>query len=282
MRKVLWTKCMSFMCCLFIVGGGFFIQPDESSAALPDGFFKPFQDALSSFVDGDGFVDYEGWQLEQDGLNVFIASLESLSSGAYEALSINEKKAFLINAYNAFTVHLVLREYPISSIRRIGAPFSSPWKKEFFSLMGGKIKTLDGIEHDYLRGKAELFDPRVHAVVNCASISCPVLSNRVYLPETLDQQMNEAMVGWLGEQDKNLIARGSTSIELSMIFKWYKKDFETTLSSMPSNLRGFLFETLAAHSEDFGFEGSEELRDYLINTPIKFKTYDWGLNGGKG
>ena len=243
-----------------------------ASTPLDDSLHEEWTAELQKFVTKSGNVDYLGWKDSRDALDTYTNKLEQVEYEAFQAASIAEKRAFLINAYNAFTVKLILDKFPVSSIRQIGRPFSSAWKLKFFNLLDGQIQTLDGIEHTWLRGKQELFDPRVHAVVNCASISCPILAPKAYLASNLEEQMQEAMDRWLKDESKNLISKESASIELSMIFKWYGQDFEG------GNIRAYLVGELADDFGAFGFSSQADFENYLLQKPIKHLRYDWNLN----
>ena len=75
---------------------------------------------LSSYV-SDGVVDYAGMKRKgQKDLADYLSSLQSVCHGHYEQWSREEKLAFWINAYNAYTIRLILDHYPIDSIRSIG------------------------------------------------------------------------------------------------------------------------------------------------------------------
>jgi hypothetical protein len=128
----------------------------------------------------------------------------------------NETLAYWINAYNAFTIKLIIDNYPVKSINDI----SQPWDKKFIPINGKSI-SLNYIEHEILR---KMNEPRIHFAINCASISCPKLLNEAYVPETLDGQLDNAAKEFINS-NKNKLTSGN--IKISKIFKWFKKDFET-------------------------------------------------------
>lgn len=116
----------------------------------------------------DGVVNYQGFKNEESVLDKYLKVLEEVDS---KILSSNEQFAFYINAYNAWTIKLILSGYPgIKSIKDMGSLFKSPWKKQICRI-DGKIITLDDIEHNILRPRFK--DPRVHFAINCAAKSCP-------------------------------------------------------------------------------------------------------------
>ena len=126
-------------------------------------------------------VDYAGMARDRAALEGYLDSLQKVSAAEFAGWPKDERKAFLINAYNAFTVEKILTRWPdLRSIWDFGRVFGNPFKDEFFSLLG-KPMSLDGIEHGMLRKKGAYDDPRVHFAVNCASIGCPMLRNEAYV-----------------------------------------------------------------------------------------------------
>lgn len=198
-------------------------------------------------------------------LQEYIKKLESLSKKDYEKLSRNQKMAFLINAYNALTVKLIIENYPVQSIKDIGGIFTKPWSIKFFNLLDGSIRSIDPIEHDYLRPNFQ--DYRIHAAVNCASKSCPVLRNEPFSADRLDQQLDEQMTQWLSDESRNRVDTSSKTIFLSKIFDWYEKDFETW--------GGGISKVLIKHCPQI-FQSALEK-----GFRIKYLDYDWSLNEPK-
>jgi Protein of unknown function, DUF547 len=133
--------------------------------------------------------------------------------------------AFLINAYNAFTVELILTKYPgLASIKDLGSMFSSPWKPKWIPLLGGKV-SLDDIERGMLRERGRFDDPRVHFGVNCASIGCPPLREEAFVAERLDAQLDEQALRFMSDRTRNRFDAAARRLELSKIFDWYGDDF---------------------------------------------------------
>ena len=128
-------------------------------------------------------VDYSAFQKNQKVLQAYLASMSAVSRSEFDSWTKDQQLAFLINAYNAWTIEFVLSAYPdIKSIKDLGSFFSSPWKKEFINLLG-ETRSLDNIEHTLIRGSGRYNEPRIHFAVNCASIGCPALLNRAYTAE---------------------------------------------------------------------------------------------------
>ena len=135
---------------------------------------------------GVGTVDYAGLGAERAVLDRYLAALSGVTADEFSLFSADERLAFLINAYNAFTVQLVLDHQPLDSIKDVGGWFRSPWKRRFFELLG-EVRHLDDVEHGMIR---EWFDePRIHFAVNCAARSCPPLQEEAFVASRLEAQL---------------------------------------------------------------------------------------------
>ena len=123
-------------------------------------------------------VDYDGFQSDRQVLDVYLANLASITPSQYQSWPSSDRKAFLINAYNAATVRLILTKYPgLTSIKDLGGLLSSPWKRPFVILLR-QTHSLDDVEHGLLREAPEYPDPRAHFAVNCASPRLPCIARR--------------------------------------------------------------------------------------------------------
>lgn len=194
--------------------------------------------------------------------NAYLSELQSVSEADYKSWQAPQQKAFLINAYNALTVKLIIDHYPITSIKKIGGFMAKPWTVKFFSLLGGKIVKLDPIEHDYLR--PEFKDYRIHAAVNCASKSCPILRGEAYVPEKLEAQLDEQMKLWLNDTSRNSFDETSGVIKISRIFDWYEKDFD--------RWGGGVREVLRRYGPPSALKAIDK------KGKIEYQDYDWSLN----
>lgn len=216
-------------------------------------------------------VDYQGMASDHQSLKRYLAALSSVSETQFDQWAKQEQLAFLINAYNAWTVELILTAWPdLESIKDLGSFFSSPWKKEFVTLLG-KTRALDDIEHGLIRGSGRYNDPRIHFAVNCASIGCPALRAEAYNGDRLEQQLEEQTALFLNDRSRNR-AEGNV-IKLSSIFRWYREDFE-------KGWYGFkrLEDFLLAHAADLGLSSTLITTLKTGNADIEFMDYDWRLN----
>lgn len=216
-----------------------------------------YEDLLKKNV-ADGVVSYKGFKAEEARLDQYLGMLEKVNP---EKLERNEKFAFYINAYNAWTIKLILSEYPgVKSIKDLGSIFQSPWKKSICRL-NGKIMTLDDIEHGILRPVFK--DPRVHFAVNCASKDCPNLISEPYSGKILDSQLDASVKAFINNPSKNRI--DGETLYVSSIFKWFSEDFQ-------DDIKGFILK-YASDELKAGIGKSGE------NLKIKYLDYDWSLNG---
>ena len=216
-----------------------------------------YAELLGKYVK-NGVVDYHGFKNEEAKLDRYLKVLEETHP---EALPRNEQFAFYINAYNAWTLKLILTGYPgLKSIKDLGSIFRSPWKKKI-ARIDGKVLSLDHIEHEILR--PQMKDPRIHAVVNCASKSCPPLREEPFQGAILDRQLEEQFRAFINDSSRNRL-EGNT-LYVSKIFDWYAEDFG-------GDLTGFFLKYAEGDLK-------RRLEANRANIKIKFLKYDWSLNG---
>jgi hypothetical protein len=199
-----------------------------SSAAAAFDHAHPSWDALLKkhvvLLDGGkaSQLRYADMARERTGLKAYLQTLSDVSEREFEAWSRAEQMAFLINAYNAFTVEKVLTRYPaIGSIWDFGKLFGNPFRDRFFMLFG-QPRSLDDLEHGILRKRYR--EPRIHFAVNCASVGCPMLREEAYRGVDLEQQLEQQARRFLTDGSRNRIRDGR--LEVSKIFDWFKEDFE--------------------------------------------------------
>ena len=218
-------------------------------------------------------VNYAALKAQPAALNAYTASLSKITAAELKSFSKAQRRAFLINAYNAFTVQLILSKYPdLKSIKDLGGVFSSPWKKSFVPLLGRTI-SLDEIEHTLIRGAADFDDPRIHFAVNCASIGCPALRDEAYTADKLDAQLFDQTQRFLKDRSRNYFNAKNNTLNLSMIFKWYGSDFE----------RGFLnaksvVEFVANYGTSLALTKAQEQAIKSGTVDLEYTEYDWLLN----
>ncbi|MFD1062201.1 DUF547 domain-containing protein [Winogradskyella litorisediminis] len=202
---------------------------------------------LNTYVSAKGEVNYSKIKNNSTDLDIYIDYIsENLPE---ESWSKNEKLAYWINAYNALTIDLILRNYPVNSIKDI----KDPWDQRLWKF-GNKWINLNQIEHEILR---KMEEPRIHFAIVCASYSCPKLQNSAFTGENLEVELTKATQDFLADTNRNIIS--SDELQLSKIFKWFRKDFETN---------GSLIDFLNTYSEI----------EISSNAKKSFLDYDWDLN----
>ena len=202
---------------------------------------------LKKYVSSSGKVNYKGFKADEIRLDAYLTLLEL--NPVQQSWTRNQKMAYWINAYNAFTVKLILKNYPISSITKLdgGKPWDVKWIK-----LGEKMYSLNNIEHDILRPTYK--DARIHFAVNCAAKSCPPLLNRAWTANTLNATLEKQTKTFINNTTFNEIDAGA--VKLSKIFEWYKVDF------------GDLIEYINKYST---IKVSKD-------AAIEFVDYNWALN----
>lgn len=216
-------------------------------------------------------VDYAGFMRDKPLLENYLSSLAKVERTTFDGWSDDYQLAFLINAYNAHTIALILTEYPdITSIRDLGGFFSSPWKKEIAPLLG-EVRTLDDIEHNLIRGDNKYQEPRIHFAVNCASVGCPALREESYTGEKLETQLQGQTERFLADKTRNYVL--DDTLYLSKIFSWYGSDFEQGWQGAHS-VQAFV----RLYGDALGLSEIQRSRLKSGDMTISFNEYDWRLN----
>ena len=211
-----------------------------------------FDSLLQKNVDKTGRVDYQSLKNNETLLDNYLAYIQN--NEPTKEWSSNKKKAFWINTYNAYTMKIILNNYPLKSIRDIKIDGETAWKIPFVKI-GQKRYTLDQIEHKILRKKFN--DPRIHVGINCASVSCPRLWNFAFTEDNIASSLDNLMKEFINDTTRNKISK--KNVALSEIFNWFSKDFIKN---------GTIINYLNTYA---AIKISEK-------ASIKYLTYDWSLN----
>lgn len=207
----------------------------------------PFDALLQKHVSDQGNVNYKGIKNEWKNLRSYIASLgNNMPTNEW---SKEEKLAYWINAYNAMTIDLILRNYPVASIKDI----KDPWKQRLWQLQD-KWYNLDEIEHQIIRKMGE---PRIHFALVCAAVSCPKLYNKAFTADNLEAALTKLTKEFLADTSKNTIS--PNEIRISKIFNWFAKDFKQN---------GSLIDFLNNYTDV----------NIASNAKKRFSDYNWDLN----
>ncbi len=226
-----------------------------------EGFHQLFSSVLKAHVD-EGLVDYAG--IEGDlRFGEYLKLLEETDPDTQGASA--EQLAFWINAYNAYTIKLVIDRMPVESIRDIslGLPvLFGPWSIDVV-LVGGEVYTLNTVEHEIIRENFP--EPRIHFALVCAAVGCPSLREEAYEGPRLEEQLEEETRRFILDPAKNRFDVKSRRVHLSEIFNWYASDFERNGGSVVEFVAQYVTSDIAEMLRSGEFD-----LDYL--------PYDWSLN----
>lgn len=218
-------------------------------------------------------VDYKGLAAARADLQKVLDAFSGLGRTQFDGFRRDEKLAFLINAYNAFTLELILSKYPdLKSIRDLGSLIQSPWKRKFFRLLGEE-RSLDNVEHDVIRAPGAFDEPRIHFAVVCASIGCPALRPEAVVAARLEAQLEDSTRRFLRDRTRNRFNGKAGKLEVSKIFDWYKGDFEKGHQGIASREAFF-----GKYAELLADDPREQQLVREGRQPIVHLEYDWSLN----
>lgn len=232
-----------------------------AQAASPFGRqeYQLWANVLKEHVDDQGRVNYDKLKESRADLDAFI---EKVRDADIDKMSDIEQKAFWINAYNALTMQLIADKYPLKfgGIRTIN--WGRPWSIKMRA--AHRDLTLGDIEHNILR-KWDPPDPRVHFALNCASIGCPKLPNKVFDPRRLNEQLDFEARRFINDPQKVRLNRATNTLHYSELLNWYEEDFLVVAEDKLSYIKKYLNEG------DRAYLDAHEVILRIIK-------YDWGLN----
>lgn len=217
----------------------------------------------------DGGFDYTLLKKDRAQLDAYLATLQTVKPKELESWTREQRFAFWINAYNAHCIRKVVENYPLKSIRKLDGAFgiASVFDKAFIPLKAlhpdGKDEelALNDIEHKILR--AQFKDARLHAAINCASVSCPPLRNEAFVAARLEAQLGEQMKAFVNDPTRNTIDPAKGELALSEIFKWFAEDFTRDAKSVKEFLVRFV---------------PAERAEFVRGAKLSYRDYDWDLN----
>ena len=220
---------------------------------------KSWDELLKAHVK-DGLVDYKGLVKEKEELHAYCKLLSN--TPPTEAWSKDDQLAFWINTYNAFTVQLIVDNYPVKSIKDLNPSLSVPllhtvWTSTKFKI-GDKEYSLDDVENKLLRDKFK--EARIHFAINCASMSCPPLRNEAFIGKRVQEQLDDQARSFINNPRYNKITKSKA--DLSKIFTWFSGDFKK---------HGTVVDFLNKYSK-VKIDADAEL---------SYMDYDWSLNEQK-
>jgi len=232
----------------------------SSSKTIKHGAWDKF---LKKYVqlteDGVNRVTYSAVsKTDAKALKNYIAGLEATDITLY---SRDQQFSYWVNLYNAKTVDLVLDAYPVSSIKKIKGGFfnTGPWDSKVLTVNGNKL-SLNNVEHGILRPIWK--DPRIHYVVNCASIGCPNLGKEAFTVKNSEKLLDMAAKDYINHPRGVTVKDGK--LYVSSIYEWYQADF------------GGSDEGVISHIEKYAKPKLKKQLQMVMN--IYDDVYDWSLN----
>ena len=219
------------------------LAAQPSSRTAPD--HSAWDRLLQRHVSMAGGVDYRGMQNDEAALDAYLATLSA--EAPQHDWSQAEALAYWINAYNAYTIKLILNNWPVESIRNIDAPWDQRWIE-----LGSKTYSLNNIEHDIIRPQFK--EPRIHFALVCAAKSCPPLPNRAFTAQNLNTMLDQRARQFINDEKFNVTQEAV--VRVSPLFDWYGEDF--------GDVKDYLNEYLTT--------------DIPASKEITFLDYDWSLN----
>ena len=229
---------------------------------------KLFTELLNDYI-VDGYVKYKEMKGDER-LDKYIDELIKINPE-----NISDKKdklAFWMNAYNAFTLKVIVENYPVESINDLHSGGliigqilgKTVWHKEWIEI-GDETLSLNNIEHDIIR--KEFNEPRIHFALVCAAVSCPPLRFEAYEGFKLDKQLQDQSIAFFNDESKNQFDIKTKTAKLSKILDWYEDDFRNNDEEILKYVSQFLPEEIA-----------KNIKDNLSDWDIDYLSYNWGLN----
>lgn len=238
-------------------------EPKEATPPPPALDHSDYDALLKKHVDATtGGVDYKGLKAEEAKLDAYLKRIAEVS---LDKLNEQELYAMYINAYNAYTLKLILKNLPVKSITKLDN--GKPWDKAAYVVAGKKL-SLNDIEHKKLRPVYK--DARIHFAVNCASVGCPKLRPFAFMPDTLDKQLEEVTKDSLTSERYVKVKKGR--LYLTKIMEWYKKDFiSKDFKKAKESLPKFVYQY-----------ANEDVRKFIVSKKqkpaVRYMNYNWNLN----
>lgn len=288
-KPVLNLIIISLLSAALLVAAFFWInrpQLLQVDAALPAGFpasgfsHAAFEALLKEYVDADGNVAYARWHGSDPDRRKLVSYLVAVAAYSPDSSpdrfgGRNDALAYWLYAYNAAVIHAVLKHWPLESVTDVRAPIEAVTGLGFFYrqrfLFGGEPLSLYAVEHRKILQTYR--DPRVHFVLNCASESCPVLRPELPTGDELESLLSSATADFLADPANVLFDHDRGVIELSAIFKWYRKDFVNEMRRLRQPADNGVLNYIA-HTVPSMRAEIDRAREY----EVVYRDYDWDLN----
>ena len=281
MKRLLISFLLSILLSIGALTAPFHQGLEAAEAADFDHSQSAFDVLLMSRVE-DGKADNKDIKNEPEKLDKYLSELAGVNETDYSSWSRDEKVAFWINAYNAFTIKAIVDNYPIkggrislyprNSIRQI----KGVWNELKFEAAGREV-TLNHIEHKILR--AEFKEPRIHFAIVCASVGCPKLDGKAFKAAALDEQLDDSAKRFINDPEKVRVIAEKNQVELSKIFKWFGTDFIEKYGTREHFKNRSKRDRAVLNVVSMNLK-NKDLKKVLAHKRLKisYLNYDWSLN----
>ncbi len=297
MRTVLSKLCIT---ALLILPNGNTVY----AAEFPEELTNKWDSLLTKHVRANGGVDYQGISADKSELSGFIEGHATLDPSTW---TDQAKTALYINLYNATMMFNILRyaenekialtdkKFTSLEINSIKVSGGNIWNGNMKVKLGGQDINLDNIEHDLIRGNASgalkkmavsALDPRIHAAVNCAAISCPRVREKAYRPANIDAMLTENMYEFVSAEAQFSKVVDSKLKANSIVF-WYYADFETygAKQDKKGGAGTWLGQFMRPETKDREWKQKHLIDNFNDRSKITLKfssafdfSYDWQIN----
>lgn len=245
-------------------------KSDNTPQAEFDHSYTKWAQVLEKYVIIEGAtstVNYRELKKKEKVFDLCLAEFSKVTESQFNSWGQNQKLAFLINSFNAFTIKHVLSNYPIESVNKIGPLLESPWQIVFFSLLG-KSRNLDWLRFEAIRGTFP--DPRILFALNSGTVSSPPLKREPYVADGIDLQLQNQTKLFMRDSKHNRLSQKTKTLYLSKIFSpmpWFGNDFIKESGSINKFIAPYITD-------------DPRLRKALSENSFKneFLKYNWQLN----
>ncbi|MEC9283850.1 MAG: DUF547 domain-containing protein [Bdellovibrionota bacterium] len=239
----------------------------QLSAFAFDHTHSEFDSFLTDYVKVHEFhseFDYGSALKDKNKLKKYTDALSSVKQSDFDSWNEKQKLSFLINAYNAFTIQLILDNYPVDSIKDSKISFFSPFKKSFFKLFN-KERSLGEVEHEMIRSWFK--EARIHFAIVCASIGCPAIQNKAFSESNLESMLEKGANTFMSDKTRNRYSKKDQELQISKIFDWFEDDFKRDFGSV----KAFVIKYMPLSDE-------EKQAVLSSSTDVDYTDYNWKLN----
>lgn len=245
-----------------------------ATAANAQGFDHSAWDRiLKQYVTEAGLVDYAALRANRGEFDAYIEQIAARSPESHpqEFITREAQLAYWINAYNALAIRGIIDNWPTKSVRDLGFLFGFFRRSDY--TVGGKKVSLNYIEHEVIR--KQFNEPRIHFALVCASLGCPKLRREAYVPERLEEQLEDGARYFLREPRNLTVDAARGRVTLSKIFDWYGGDFEKYVQARGLERTG---SPILDYVLQYASDANRAAILALKSPKVSYADYSWQIN----